>query len=79
MTLAADEFIRRFLIYVLPPNFHRIATTGCLPAAGVARTSRGRENCSTRRLRHARPAMQPPPMPMSRGRSRIRAPAAADA
>ena len=28
MTLAADEFIRRFLIHVLPPGFHRIRHYG---------------------------------------------------
>ncbi len=30
MTLAADEFIRRFLIHVLPPGFHRIRYYGLL-------------------------------------------------
>jgi hypothetical protein len=30
MTLAADEFIRRFLIHVLPDGFHRIRTFGFL-------------------------------------------------
>ncbi|WP_197054381.1 transposase, partial [Sphingomonas sp. 37zxx] len=28
MTLAADEFIRRFLIHVLPKGFHRIRHYG---------------------------------------------------
>ena len=35
MTLAADEFIRRFLIHVLPRGFHRIRHSGLL--AGSAR------------------------------------------
>jgi len=35
MTLAADEFIRRFLLHVLPPGFHRIRHYGLL--AGSAR------------------------------------------
>jgi hypothetical protein len=35
MTLAADEFIRRFLIHVLPRGFHRIRHYGLL--AGSAR------------------------------------------
>lgn len=35
MTLAADEFIRRFLLYVLPRGFHRIRHYGLL--AGSAR------------------------------------------
>ena len=30
MTLAADEFIRRFLIHVLPDSFHRIRYYGFL-------------------------------------------------
>ncbi|NMA97878.1 MAG: IS91 family transposase, partial [Phyllobacteriaceae bacterium] len=35
MTLAADEFIRRFLVHVLPRGFHRIRHYGLL--AGSAR------------------------------------------
>ncbi len=35
MTLAADEFIRRFLLHVLPRGFHRISHYGLL--AGTAR------------------------------------------
>src|SRR5215211_1859175 len=35
MTLAADEFIRRFLLHVLPDGFHRIRHSGLL--AGTAR------------------------------------------
>ncbi len=42
MTLAADEFIRRFLIHVLPKGFHRIRHYGLLAngnrAANVARS-----------------------------------------
>ena len=33
MTLAADEFIRRFLIHVLPKGFHRIGHYGLLAGA----------------------------------------------
>jgi hypothetical protein len=33
MTLAADEFIRRFLLHVLPPGFHRIRHYGLLSAS----------------------------------------------
>jgi hypothetical protein len=33
MTLAADEFIRRFLIHVLPKGFHRIRHYGLLAGA----------------------------------------------
>jgi hypothetical protein len=35
MTLAADEFIRRFLLHVLPRGFHRIRHYGLF--AGTAR------------------------------------------
>jgi hypothetical protein len=41
MTLATDEFIRRFLMHVLPPGFHRIRHYGLLAngnrAANIAR------------------------------------------
>ncbi len=38
MTLAADEFIRRFLLHVLPRGFHRIRHYGLLASAGRADT-----------------------------------------
>ena len=34
MTLSADEFIRRFLLHVLPSGFHRIRHYGLLANAG---------------------------------------------
>ena len=34
MTLAADEFIRRFLLHVLPKGFHRIRHYGLIASAG---------------------------------------------
>ncbi len=37
MTLATDEFIRHFLIHVLPQGFHRIRHYGLLVAGGRAR------------------------------------------
>ena len=33
MTLATDEFIRRFLLHVLPKGFHRIRHYGLLASA----------------------------------------------
>jgi hypothetical protein len=39
MTLSAGEFIRRFLLHVLPKRFHRI-TTGCSPAPAAKPTLR---------------------------------------
>ena len=38
MTLAADEFIRRFLLHVLPSGFHRIRHYGFLASSGRAAT-----------------------------------------
>jgi len=44
MTLATDEFIRRFLIHVLPRGFHRIRHYGLLAkAAGANNVARARE------------------------------------
>jgi hypothetical protein len=36
MTLATDEFIRRFLLHVLPKGFHRIRHYGLLAKANRA-------------------------------------------
>jgi len=38
MTLPADEFIRRFLLHVLPSGFHRIRHYGFLASPGRAAT-----------------------------------------
>ena len=44
MTLAPDEFIRRFLLHVLPKGFHRIRHYGLLSSAGCkANIARARE------------------------------------
>ena len=44
MTLATDEFIRRFLIHVLPRGFHRIRHYGLFAkAAGADNIARARE------------------------------------
>jgi hypothetical protein len=44
MTLAADEFIRRFLLHLLPRGFHRIRHYGLLCAsARIANLARARE------------------------------------
>ena len=44
MTLTADEFIRRFLLHVLPKGFHRIRHYGLLASAGCkANIARARE------------------------------------
>jgi hypothetical protein len=56
MTLAADEFIRRFLIHVLPRGFHRIRHYGLL--AGSAR-----KDCLARELLAVTPAPAAPAAP----------------
>jgi putative transposase len=43
MTLGADEFIRRFLLHVLPKGFHRIRHCGLLASASRTPAS---GNCS---------------------------------
>jgi hypothetical protein len=44
MTLSADEFIRRFLLHVLPKGFHRIRHYGLLASAGCkANMARAKE------------------------------------
>ena len=44
ITLSADEFIRRFLLHVLPKGFHRIRHYGLLASAGCkANIARARE------------------------------------
>jgi hypothetical protein len=48
MTLVADEFIRRFLLHVLPKGFHRIRHYGLLASAGCkANIARARELIAT--------------------------------
>ena len=46
MTLATDEFIRRFLIHVLPKGLHASATTACSPRPSAPTTSHAPANCS---------------------------------
>jgi len=59
MTLAADEFIRRFLLHVLPPGFHRIRHYGFL-GARVRRE----------KLARCRQALAMPPVPPALPRRR---------
>jgi Putative transposase/Transposase zinc-binding domain len=48
MTLAPDEFIRRFLLHVLPKGFHRIRHYGLLASAGCKSSiARARELIAT--------------------------------
>ena len=58
MTLSADEFMRRFLLHVLPGGFHRIRHYGLLANAGR------RENLArARELLHVVPAAAEPQPP----------------
>jgi hypothetical protein len=87
MTLPVDEFIRRFLMHVLPTASTAFATTACSPAPDAPPTSPTSANCSPTpmmpRNRLATPAWasQTPPAPISRTRSQSPryAPVAADA
>ena len=73
MTLTTDEFIRRFLLHVLPKGFHRIRHYGLLASA-----SRKANIARVRQLLAAPPAVeptesveptdQPPPCPCCGGR-----------
>ena len=56
MTLAADEFMRRFLLHVLPSGFHRIRHYGLLANAG-----RRDHLAQARELLHVVPAKVDPP------------------
>jgi hypothetical protein len=56
MTLTTDEFIRRFLIHVLPSSFHRIRHYGLL-----ANPVRRQNLAKVRRLLHVVPAASTQP------------------
>ena len=64
MTLANDEFIRRFLIHVLPKGFHQSDTMGCLPAATepqtFVRSPIARHAVSPKTTRDAKAALDEP-------------------
>jgi hypothetical protein len=55
MTLAADEFMRRFLLHVLPSGFHRIRHYGLL-----ANTGRREHLAQARELLHVPATIDPP-------------------
>jgi hypothetical protein len=67
MTLAPDEFIRRFLLHVLPTGFHRIRHHGCWPMVHAPPILRLLASCLRSRSRLQRrsrnlllPALWPP-------------------
>ena len=79
MTLATGEFIRRFLIHVLPSGFHRIRHYGLFAGSKRADNIARRENCSPSRSLRARTPLPPPLTATSRKLSRIHVRAAAAA
>ena len=72
MTLGTDEFIRRFLLHLLPPGFHRIRHYGLLSAsARKAGLARARELLAVAPLPDDHPPQEPldarPPCPCCGG------------
>ena len=57
MTLEAGEFIRRFLLHVLPKGFHRIRHYGLLANGGITRAEK---LARARQLIAAAPRVGPP-------------------
>jgi hypothetical protein len=74
MTLAPHEFIRRFLMHVLPKGFHRIRHYGLF--ANGNRASPRRVNCSPWRHRRLNPRPLQRHNPISPACCRAHAPAA---
>jgi hypothetical protein len=69
MTLSADEFIRRFLLHVLPKGFPRIRHYGLLASAScktnIARQgTNGRPQCQRSGRRHCTTRSIPTPLPI---------------
>jgi hypothetical protein len=61
MTLAPDEFIRRFLLHVLPKGFHRIRHYGLLATAGrQANVARARKLLAAPEELAPEPSPRPP-------------------
>jgi Putative transposase len=79
MRLATDEFIRRFLIHVLPTVFTASAITDCSQAASAPTTSPARASCSPRRSHANRTSAPMTAINPSRASSRIHAHAVAAA
>ncbi len=85
MTLPTHEFIRRFLMHVLPKGFHRIRHAACpgpdpgacSPTATAPPTSSWRAACWPSRATIMRPAPRAPKSPPNRACPPILAPAAA--
>ena len=78
MTLAPDEFIRRFLIHVLPTGFHRIRHYGLFAASNrVENIAQRARNCSISPLGQTTLLCRSPDAESRRSRIHARAAAAA--
>jgi hypothetical protein len=77
MTLAPHEFMRRFLIHVLPSGFHRLRHYGLFANGGRAENLARAASCSPCRRNMMSPIR--PPIAMTRPCSRIPAHAVAAA
>jgi hypothetical protein len=79
MTLATGEFIRRFLVHVLPDASTVSVTTACSPAARAATPSPAPASCSPCRRNHAKPMrmQRAPTTSQRRSPARVHAAAAA--
>ena len=79
MTLTPHEFIRRFLMHVLPKGFHRIRHYGLFANANRAATSPGRVSCSLWHHPQRNPLIQRLSSQMSRACCPVPVPAAVGA
>ena len=80
MTLAIDEFIRRFLIHVLPTGFHRIRHYGLFASGSRAdNIARARQLLAVPTPQNEHSRWRQPTAPMSRRALAIPAHAAAAA
>ena len=79
MTLATDEFIRRFLMHVLPAGFHRIRYYGLLASGKRAENIARARELLTLPCFPSMPSKRRTPQPTSRKRQRTAALAAAAA
>ena len=79
MTLAIDEFIRRFLIHVLPGGFHRIRHYGLFANGGRADNIAQARRLLNVKAAHVEPGDAAALARLNRRRSRILALAAAGA
>ncbi len=79
MMLDTHEFIRRFLMHVLPQGFHRIRHYGWLTAKPASRISHASANCLQCHSSRSMPSRLSTPSPKSQKRQSILVPAAAAA